>query len=214
MRDREYSYIIPLFIKSAISAFRKVLIMFVVAAFIFGPGMFSVSAEEPKAQKGLRFNVPDDWPIEKRGGVLAPIPVEEYVLKRFKQIQDDLNSLRGELTAMVETVQGDLQGIKSSVFQDLEKSGESIKLLQEDMRAVQSDMENSPRFHAPGTTGDAEAFNAKLEALRLDLLGAIEDLRKQVGLMHEEKMRRILFDFEILEEKFGLLSEEVQNLKQ
>ena len=42
--------------------------------------------ESLRTQKGLRFTVPEDWPIEKRGGGLAPIPVEEYVLKRFKEI--------------------------------------------------------------------------------------------------------------------------------
>jgi hypothetical protein len=189
-------------------------IAFVAAAFVLGQGMSYVSAEESKARKGLHFNVPDDWPVEKRGGVLAPIPVEEYVLKRFKQIQDDMNSLRGELTARMETLEGDLRGIKSNVSQDLEKSGESIKLLHQDMRALELDVQNALHPQGSEGAGDDAAFNAKLEALRLDLLGSMENLKKQVGLMHEEKTRRILFDFEILEEKFGLLSEEVQNLKQ
>ena len=50
-----------------------------------------------KTQKGLRFIVPEDWPIEERNGVVAPIPIEEYITKRFKNIEAKLSYISGVL---------------------------------------------------------------------------------------------------------------------
>lgn len=183
----------------------------VATAFVLGWGALYVSAEEPKTQKGLRFNVPDDWPVEKRGGGLAPVPVEEYVLKRFKQVQDDLDTLRNDLTARLEACQGDVQAVRTQISQDLEKVDESIRFLQQDVRAVQSQIPSAS--DSEGSEDDEALLNAKMDALRQDLSGVIEDLRQQVEAKNDEQMRRLLFDFGVLEEKFGLLSEEVQNSK-
>lgn len=180
------------------------------AAFVLGLGVLSVSAEEPKTQKGLRFNVPDDWPVEKRGGGLAPVPVEEYVLKRFKQVQDDLDALRNDLTARLETCQGDVQAVRIQISEDLERVDENIRSLQQDMLAVEV---QPPRALDGEDMGDEEALKAQMDALRADLGGAMEDLKRQVDTKNDEQIRRLLFDFGVLEEKFSLLSEEVQSLK-
>ncbi len=182
----------------------------VAAALVLFGGVLSVSAEEPKTKKGLRFNVPEDWPVEERGGGLAPVPVEEYVLKRFKQVQDGLDALRGDLTARLETCQGDVQAVRTQIAQDLEKVNESMRSLHQDVRVLQS---QTPRAPDDEDAGDEEALNAKLDALRQDLVGAMEDLKRQVDAKNDEQMRRLVFDFGVLEEKFSLLSEEVQDLK-
>jgi len=41
-------------------------------------------AQNTKTRNGLNFQVPEDWPIEKRGGIVAPIPTEEYISIKFK----------------------------------------------------------------------------------------------------------------------------------
>lgn len=63
-------------------------------------GGTAASAEEKaepvvvtKTQDGLKFTVPPDWPIEKRGGVVAPIPIEEYLGQKFKAIDSRLQAL-------------------------------------------------------------------------------------------------------------------------
>ena len=58
-------------------------------------------AEEPSAEPAtvrkikdrLHFQVPPDWPIESRGGITAPIPIEEYLGRKFKAIEIQLQSL-------------------------------------------------------------------------------------------------------------------------
>lgn len=60
-----------------------------------------VGAEEPSAEPvtvrktkdGLQFQVPPDWPIETRGGITAPIPIEEYLGQKFKAIERQLQAL-------------------------------------------------------------------------------------------------------------------------
>jgi len=50
-----------------------------------------------KEQEGLRFDVPEDWPIEKRGGVVAPIPVDEYLVIKFKEVDKKIEALSDEI---------------------------------------------------------------------------------------------------------------------
>ena len=46
-----------------------------------------------KTEDGLHFNLPADWPIEKRGGITAPIPIEEYLARKFKALESRLQAL-------------------------------------------------------------------------------------------------------------------------
>jgi hypothetical protein len=61
-------------------------------------------AKEPvtirKTKDNLSFQLPPDWPIEKRGGVTAPIPVEEYLAMKFKGVEAKLQTLEQRLEAM------------------------------------------------------------------------------------------------------------------
>jgi hypothetical protein len=60
----------------------------------------AASSEPPTVQKtseGLHFKVPPDWPIEKRGGIMAPIPIEEYLARKFKALEAQLQALEQRL---------------------------------------------------------------------------------------------------------------------
>ncbi len=50
-----------------------------------------------KTKEGLIFRVPEDMPIEKRGGIIAPIPFDEYVSRKLKLMSDDLNEIKVRL---------------------------------------------------------------------------------------------------------------------
>ncbi len=68
---------------------------------LIGIGGVGAWADEPssqpvvevKTQEGLRFTLPPDWPVEKRGGVVAPIPIEEYLARKFSVMDNRLRSL-------------------------------------------------------------------------------------------------------------------------
>ena len=43
-----------------------------------------------KTKEGLYYRVPEDMPIEMRGGIQAPIPFDEYMYSKFKQMDTRL----------------------------------------------------------------------------------------------------------------------------
>ena len=55
------------------------------------------SSKEPitirKTEDRLHFQLPADWPVEKRNGVMGPIPIEEYLAKKFGAIESRLQSI-------------------------------------------------------------------------------------------------------------------------
>ena len=84
----------------------------------------STPVESPTVQKTaerLHFTVPPDWPIEKRGGVMAPIPIEEYLGRKFNAMESQLQSLEQRvngfdlrLRALEEQSKKERQGLRSS----------------------------------------------------------------------------------------------------
>jgi hypothetical protein len=52
-----------------------------------------------KSEDGLRFKLPADWPVEKRGNVVAPIPVEEYLAKKFSAMDTRLRQVEQQLAS-------------------------------------------------------------------------------------------------------------------
>lgn len=62
------------------------------------------SLDEPvtirKTQEGLHFTLPPDWPIETRGGITAPIPIEEYLARKFKALESQLQAIEQRLNGL------------------------------------------------------------------------------------------------------------------
>lgn len=50
-----------------------------------------------KTKDGLHFNVPPDWPIEERNGVVGPIPAEEYMARKFSGMDSRLKTLEQQV---------------------------------------------------------------------------------------------------------------------
>lgn len=53
-----------------------------------------------KTAERLHFKVPADWPVEKRGGVMAPIPIEEYLARKFKALEAQLQSIEQRVAGL------------------------------------------------------------------------------------------------------------------
>lgn len=76
------------------------------AGLLLGGGGTGFAADpEPAAdpsvvqtKSGLHFRVPADWPIEERNGVTAPIPIEEYVTRRFSALEARIRALEQQVT--------------------------------------------------------------------------------------------------------------------
>lgn len=53
-----------------------------------------------KEAEGHHFRVPPDWPIEERGGIVAPVPVEEYLHQKFSRVDQRLGEMEQRLSAL------------------------------------------------------------------------------------------------------------------
>ena len=53
-----------------------------------------------KTAERLHFKVPADWPIEKRNGVVAPIPVEEYLARKFSSLDQQLQAIEQRVSGL------------------------------------------------------------------------------------------------------------------
>lgn len=53
-----------------------------------------------KEVKGFKFKVPADWPVEERGGTVAPIPTEEYLSKKFSAASTRFEAAEKRLIAL------------------------------------------------------------------------------------------------------------------
>lgn len=79
-------------------------------------------AQNSKSAKGLHFNVSsEDWPIEKRGGLLGPIPVEEYVVIKFKAINEEFQTIKDELAEKFDQLKFDLEGVEENLSKEIQK---------------------------------------------------------------------------------------------
>lgn len=68
-----------------------------IIALVFFPAPLAAERKaDVRTIKGIQFNVPEDWPIEERGGALGPIPVEEYVTLKFGQIEERFKTLEAD----------------------------------------------------------------------------------------------------------------------
>ncbi len=80
----------------------------------------SSDATVTKTAERLHFKLPSDWPIEKRGGVTAPIPIEEYLAMKFKAVESQMqvleqrfNGFDVRLRALEEAAEKQKQGLRS-----------------------------------------------------------------------------------------------------
>ncbi|MBI4342530.1 MAG: hypothetical protein HY599_04095 [Candidatus Omnitrophica bacterium] len=53
-----------------------------------------------RSQEKLNFQLPLDWPIERRGGMVGPVPVEEYLAMKFKALDARLQSIEQQLSGL------------------------------------------------------------------------------------------------------------------
>ena len=53
-----------------------------------------------KKKDGIRFNVPPDWPIEERNGAVGPIPIEEYLGRKFAALESRVRLLEQQVSAL------------------------------------------------------------------------------------------------------------------
>jgi len=145
-----------------------------------------------KTEKGLHFMVPEDWPVEKRDGIVIPVPVDEYVQAKFKLIEARLKTIEERLDAPGQQDQktdGQGKDILSSVDQQ-----SLIRLIDERLEIVEHEFKT-----AEGDIAGQKEANFTLAGELNEIEKKIKDLESQVTQIRSE----------IEEEKAGSSQEQV-----
>lgn len=53
-----------------------------------------------KTAERLHFQLPPDWPVEKRAGSVGPIPIEEYMARKFSAMDQRLKTLEQQVGSL------------------------------------------------------------------------------------------------------------------
>jgi hypothetical protein len=64
-----------------------------------------------KTVDGLKFDVPEDRPIEKKHSIIAPMPLDEYVAMKFLKLEDRLQKIENS----IKQIEEDLSLIKEKL---------------------------------------------------------------------------------------------------
>lgn len=148
--------------------FVQCLALLVMAGVFFvAAGRLVAEQTEIQTKKGLHFAVPTDWPVEEHAGIVAPVPVQDYVLKKFGEIQSEFDDVRRLIEDKSRTSSG---GSSSTMQSDpyhlvervaaLEKSLEPlatvvqtikgiegpVKKMEESQKTIDEDLQNLKAF--------------------------------------------------------------------
>lgn len=146
---------------------------------------------QTRSREGLKFTVPEDWPIEKRAGVVAPIPIEEYVTKKFRSIEEQLTVLKQQLGVEFQKWEGLLKDGNQDWSQEAEKIHAALESLGEDMRDLVRDVSALSRVQPKVETLDRD-ISDQLNLLdrRLDALERrMSSLEFHLGTIEERQHR-------------------------
>jgi hypothetical protein len=64
--------------------------------------------------EGLTFRIPSDMPIERRGGLVSPVPFDEYLYIKFKNINEKLTVVDKKIDRLDETLRAIRRHLEST----------------------------------------------------------------------------------------------------
>jgi len=143
-------------------------------------------AQGSKISKGLNFQVPEDWPVEKRGGIVAPIPIEEYLEIKFTAVEEKFEAIKDELSGKFLELQSDLEGVEK----DFSKK----------IKGVQSEGESQGEVSGDST----------------EILSSVKSLESELGRLDRKitnKVREMQVQFEKMNQQMMSVEKEIKDLQ-
>ena len=71
--------------------------------------------ETVTTKEGLVFSVPSDMPIDRKNGLVQPIPYEEYLYIKFKLMEERMKSMEEHLDKMEEKMLSKFAELKAQI---------------------------------------------------------------------------------------------------
>ena len=97
-------------------------------------GCTTDAKDEVRTVKGIKFKIPEDWPIEEHGGALGPVPIEQYITLKFRKMEERFNDMETKLGADEKRV-SDLNAKVVMLGQSLKKIEDRIQRASEALHA-------------------------------------------------------------------------------
>ncbi|MBN1870241.1 MAG: hypothetical protein JW847_06690 [Candidatus Omnitrophica bacterium] len=155
----------------------------------------SCFAQNTKKVDRLNFQLPEDWPVVKRGGLVTPVPTEEYVSMKFKDIEKEFQAVRDDFSKGLSGFQSDLKSLEKNLSEEIKKNqaenaaqaetvGNLINVLS-DMESMKSEVGRLDRKITDNlmeVQASFEQMNLKIESLKEDLA----DIQTQLYKLDEK----------------------------
>ena len=110
------------------------------------PAVFAKDNDDPVIVKNrLRFAVPEDWPIEKRGGIVAPIPMEEYLIIKFKAVESQFDSIDQDTAGKFNEIKSLIESLKIDIEKQIKEIREiktGLSSVNKDLKGLSADLDN------------------------------------------------------------------------
>ena len=71
--------------------------------------------ETMTTKEGLTFSIPSDMPIDRKNGLVQPIPYEEYLYIKFKLMEERMKSMEEHLDKMEEKILAKFTELKTQI---------------------------------------------------------------------------------------------------
>jgi len=158
----------------------------------------NIYAQSSKKNKGLNFQVPDDWPIEKRGGLLGPIPIDEYVVMKFNIANEEISAVKNELLVKLDELASSLKSIELKFSDGINKDQPQTEEKQDDanfdnilirLNQLESEISRLNRLTAEHTT-ELDSQKKKTVIKFIPVKKSIGDLQTRI-LRLEQKVDTI-----------------------
>lgn len=147
--------------------------------------------ETTKTKKGLRFTVPEDWPVEERAGVVAPISVAEYVTKKFRDIESRLEKIEHDISIELK----DAQNERSPAQQDIPRQLQEMNARLESIAQEAAQLKNQGESSGNAASGWKQV-ESQLNVLDKDMRNEMKLLRTRIEDV-ERRLRTIEFHLEM-----------------
>ena len=142
---------------------------------------FNLKSEEDlmlKTKKGLHFTLPEDWPVEKKDGIVQPMSIYEYFSSKFKTVETEFAAVKQRLDA-IERKGTSPDDEKKKM---LKSAGEVAFSEGVDARLNMLELEVRDTKKAASDKSLEELNSSKIK----DLEARIEDLQKRVLALEEK----------------------------
>ena len=151
-------------------------------------------AQSSKKVGKLNFQLPEDWPIEKRGGLISPIPTEEYVSIKFEEIEKEFQTIKDGFLKKFKGFESDLKSIEEDISKE-------VKKLQS-----QSEAQGGVGANLTDIRSGMELFKNELARLDRKITGKIKDM--------QSKLEQINPQIEFIKENFDGLQTQIYRLEE